>query len=403
MKANRSITWAILSFVFPGSSNSFFVPFPSQTSPSRLRAEAASWAPQDLTADNDGFAPIPDDDYIKQYQRNPKLWPVEFFVIAHRRNEKTGQNEVLVRRSANGTSKYGLGTGVPATRWILSKSNPPMGYAWSDDDDDGLSTTFRASGYPEYNAESCNNEDWTYRKIDIDDAFSSNDADLRDLELEEYAATIRNALRERIMEQRGKSVLSSWEAARFSVIQNVLDRKNSIAAIQGSLRMSGLFSERSSGERYLNLNDAPDPLELAIFMRIYTMFPQMPDPMPHPSSTPQELKAEIETRPSRMAESGRNPHLDEYGRMFTHISTNNVSNTIHGIYLSLDVTGFSGLDDVPALDLFGKTRIAREWVSLEKLEVLAENGIIGLEDTKPTFISGFIVRQLVKEGIVMAK
>lgn len=144
---------------FPGSSNSFFVPFPSQTSPSRLRAEAASWAPQDLTADNDGFAPIPDDDYIKQYQRNPKLWPVEFFVIAHRRNEKTGQNEVLVRRSANGTSKYGLGTGVPATRWILSKSNPPMGYAWSDDDDDGLSTTFRASGYPEYNAESCNNED----------------------------------------------------------------------------------------------------------------------------------------------------------------------------------------------------------------------------------------------------
>lgn len=81
----------------------------------------------------------------------------------------------------------------------------------------------------------------TYRKIDIDDAFSSNDADLRDLELEEYAATIRNALRERIMEQRGKSVLSSWEAARFSVIQNVLDRKNSIAAIQGSLRMSGLF------------------------------------------------------------------------------------------------------------------------------------------------------------------
>ena len=89
--------------------------------------------------------------------------------------------------------------------------------------------------------------------------------------------------------------------------------------------------------------------------------------------------------------------------MFTHISTNNVSNTIHGIYLSLDVTGFSGLDDVPALDLFGKTRIAREWVSLEKLEVLAENGIIGLEDTKPTFVSGFIVRQLVKEGIVMAK
>ena len=104
-----------------------------------------------------------------------------------------------------------------------------------------------------------------------------------------------------------------------------------------------------------------------------------------------------------MKESGRNPHLDKYGRIYTHISTNNVSNTIHGIYLSMNVTGFSGLDDVPALDLFGKTRIAREWVSLEKLEVLAQNGIISLEDPKPTFISGFIVRQLVKEGIVTAK
>ena len=270
------ITWAILSFVLPGGSNSFFVPVP-HISPSRLRAEGVpSWSPQDLTADNEGFPPIPADDYIKQYQRNPKLWPVEFFVIAHRRNENTGQTELLVRRSANGTSKYGLGTGVPATRWVLSTSNPPMGYAWSDNDDDGLPTTFRASGYPEYNAESCNNEDWTYRKIDIDDTFSSNDADLQDLELEKYAAVIRNALRKRVAEQRKSGALSSWEATRLAVIQTVLDRQSSITAIQGSLRMSGLFSERSSGEeRYLNLNDAPNPLELANLMRIYTMFPQM--------------------------------------------------------------------------------------------------------------------------------
>lgn len=60
----------------------------------------------------------------------------------------------------------------------------------------------------------------------------------------------------------------------------------------------------------------------------------------------------------------------------------------------------SRLDGVPALDLFGTGRIAKEWVSLENLRVLAENGAIDVEDTKPTFISGFIVRQLVREGII---
>ena len=401
---NSRIAWAILSFVLPCGADSFFVPSPSQTSPSRaLRAEGVSWSPQDLTADNDGFAPIPNDDYIKEYQRNPtQLWPVEFFVIALRRNDNTDRTEILVRRSANGTSKYGLGSGVPATRWILSTRNPPLGYEWSEDNDNGHATTFPASGYPEYNAESCNNEDWMYRKIDIrEDAFRCDDVDLMDSELETYAAAIREALQQVMATQRKSGTSSPWEDTRLSVVQNVLERQSSIAAIQGSLRMIGLFAKRSSGEgRYLSINDAPDPLDLASSMRIYTMFPQMPDPMPHPLSTPQELKAEIETRPSRMAASGRNPHLDKYGRVYTHISTNNVSNTIHGIYLTLDVTGLSGLDDIPALDLFGKTRIEREWVSLEDLKVLAEDGTIGLEDTKPTFISGFIVRQLVKEGII---
>ena len=337
------------------------MPF-SQTSPSRLRAGAeaeASWSPQDLTANNDGFASIPEDDYIKQYQQNPRLWPVEFFVIAHRRNDTTGRTEVLVRRSANGTSKYGLGTGVPATRWILSTSNPPMGYEWSEDGDDGHPTTFPASAYPEYSAVSCNNEHWTYRKIHIQE--DAGGADFQDLELEKYALTIREALQQRISELQEHSAMSSWEATRLSVIRNVLDRQSSVAAIQGSLRMSGLIAERSSGERrYLNLIDAPDSLDLAKSMRIYTMFPQMPDPMPHPSTTPEELKVEIETRPSRMAESGRNPHMDQYGRIYTHISTNNVSNTIHGVYLTFDVTGLSGLNDIPALDLFGTGRIERE-------------------------------------------
>jgi len=387
----RPVRLAILPFLLqPGSS--FSVP-PSQT-----------WHPQDLTADNEGFPPLPDDVYIKRYQRSPaKLWPVEFFVIAHRRNSESRQTELLVRRSANGTSKYGLGTGVPATRWVLSTGKPPVGYEWSDGVDDGQeATTFRASFYPEYDAESCGSQDWTYRKIDIrEDAFGL-DSGFQDAELEKYAATIRDALRQTISKQRdGDATTSSCEATRLSIYQNVLGKQNSIAAIQGSLRMSGLFSERSANAgRYLELEGANDPAELAENMRINTMFPQMPDPMPHPSASAEELRGEIQARPSRMVESGRNPHVDKFGRVYTHISTSNVSNTIIGCYLSFDVTGLPGLGDVPALDLFGTDRIAREWVSLEDLAVLDKDGNIGSEDPKSTFISGFIVRQLVKEGVI---
>ena len=77
----------------------------------RVSARAArlhhSWAPQDLTRDRPGYAPIPDDDYVKQYQRNPELWPVEFFLIVYRRRE--GETSVLVRESANGTSPLNTG------------------------------------------------------------------------------------------------------------------------------------------------------------------------------------------------------------------------------------------------------------------------------------------------------
>ncbi len=393
----RPIRLAALSFLLSGSSScvcSFPVP-PSQI-----------WHPQDLTTDNEGFPPIPDDDYIKRYQRSPaKLWPVEFFVIAHRLNSESRQTELLVRRSANGTSKYGLGTGVPATRWVLSTGKPPVGYEWSDGvgvDDDQEATTFPASFYPEYDAESCDSKDWIYRKIDIrEDAFGL-DSGFQDVELEKYAAAIRDALRQTISKQRdGDATTSSWEATRLAIHQNVLDKQNSIAAIQGSLRMSGLFAERTADAgRYLELEGANDPAELAENMRIYTMFPQMPDPMPHPSTSAEELSNEIRARPLRMVESGRNPHVDKFGRVYTHISTNNVSNTIIGCYLSFDVTGLPGLDDVPALDLFGTDRIAREWVSLEDLAVLDKDGSIGSEDPKSTFISGFIIRQLVKEGVI---
>ena len=137
-----------------------------------------SWAPQDLTKDRAGFAPIPDDDYVKKYERNQALWPVEFFVIVYRRI-RDGTAEVLVRRSANGTSKYGVGTGAPATRWILSSQEPPRGYVKN-----GMS--FAASNFPEFDAD----EDWSYDKVDIcADAFAGEDP-----ELEAFAGEIRDGL-----------------------------------------------------------------------------------------------------------------------------------------------------------------------------------------------------------------
>merc|ERR1719409_2616655 len=140
-----------------------------------------AWAPQDLTKDRAGFAPIPDNDYVKQYERNQALWPVEFFVIVYRRIR--GGAEVLVRRSANGTSKYGVGTGAPATRWILASQEAPPGYAKT-----GLS--FAASNFPEFEAD----VDWTYDKIDIcADAFAGQDP-----ELEAFAGEIRDGLIEHL-------------------------------------------------------------------------------------------------------------------------------------------------------------------------------------------------------------
>ena len=356
-----------------------------------------SWAPQDLTRDNAGFAPIPDDDYVKKYERNQALWPVEFFVIVYRRVRGTA--EVLVRRSANGTSKYGVGTGTPATRWILSSQEAPRGYVKN-----GMS--FAASNFPEFEGD----EDWSYDKIDIrGDAFARED-----VELEAFAGEIRDGLIQHLAARTGTD---AWEQSTLSVVRSVLEKPNSLAAIQGTLRMSGVFSQKATGGRYVDLADAAG---LAESVRIYTMFPQMPSPMPSPTATPEELREEMTTRAERMRQSGRDPHADRHGRVYTHISTPNVSNTIHGahlrenhllgaprhrrnlslvefytgVYLTLDATGL--LDDIPpALDLFGTKEVAREWVSLQNLEVLDS-----VSDPKPTFISGFIVRQLVAEGVI---
>ena len=366
-----------------------------------LQQHKCTWSPQDLTTNNPNFPPIPEDDYIKKYQQNSEFWPVEFFVIAYRRiqNKETQQYEtqILVRRSSNGTSKYGLGTGVPVTRWVLSQANPPNGYEFSEP-----VVTFDACWYLEYpkNKEEVS---WKYKKIDIkDDAFTNNA--FEDDELETYATKVRDALRSEMIQQNADANLSSWELSTASIVNKILDNPNSVAAIYGSFRMSGLFEkkdEETNNERYVSFDGAPDPSHLAKSMRIYTMFPQMPDPMPLPSTSAKDLQHEIATRGDRMLENGRDPHKDKYGRRYTHISTSNVSNTIHGIYLTVDATDFNGIDDIYGLDLFGTTKVSREWVSLTDLKVISEDGItIGTEDTKPTFISGFIVRQLVKEGVI---
>jgi len=219
-----------------------------------------AWAPQDLTKDRAGFAPIPDNDYVKQYERNRALWPVEFFVIVYRRI-RDGTAEVLVRRSANGTSKYGVGTGAPATRWVLSSQEAPRGYVKN-----GMS--FAASNFPEFEGD----VDWSYDKVDIrGDAFAGEDP-----ELEAFAGEIRDGLRAELAARAGSAV--AWEQSTLSVVRSVLDKPNALAAIQGTLRMSGVFSRKATGGRYVDLADATG---LAESVRIYTMFPARVESNPY--------------------------------------------------------------------------------------------------------------------------
>jgi hypothetical protein len=58
-------------------------PVPSTLDAHHHHSEAIEWSPQDLTKDNPRFEAIPGDDYIKQYQGNSELWPVEYGIATN--------------------------------------------------------------------------------------------------------------------------------------------------------------------------------------------------------------------------------------------------------------------------------------------------------------------------------
>lgn len=56
---------------------------------------------------------------------------------------------------------------------------------------------------------------------------------------------------------------------------------------------------------------------------------------------------------------------------------------------------------VITLDLFSTKRIEREWISLQYLQVLdADERKTSVDDTKAAFISRFIMKQLIREGVI---
>jgi hypothetical protein len=259
------------------SSSSSFLPSHSRTSSSTTTHNAAStptssyninWSPQDLTKDNHpNFLPIPANDYIKKYQANPQLWPVEFFVIAYRRHhvkhnssssssthQQKRETQILVRKSANGTSKYGVGTGVPVTRWMLLKSSSSQLSSSSSSTPRGYEIavpeiTFDASNFPEFpkkkkkkkNNDGSNEEEdddeerrrqsWSYTKIDIcEDAFSQSDSstadttNFEDAQLQEYASNLRIQLQNDLAQQleNKEKELSDWNFSVLSTVRRVL-------------------------------------------------------------------------------------------------------------------------------------------------------------------------------------
>ena len=51
-----------------------------------------------------------------------------------------------------------------------------------------------------------------------------------------------------MIQEDGGDKLSSWEMSTASVVQKIVDSSNSMAAIQGTFRMSGLFAKKKDDE-----------------------------------------------------------------------------------------------------------------------------------------------------------
>ena len=109
------------------------------------------------------------------------------------------------------------------------------------------------------------------------------------------------------------------------------------------------------------------------------------------SESDEEPTASVHISDAATAGSDASASTDDEKAVLSHWDSDN----------ALDATDLPGLDEVPALDLFGTDEIKRQWKSLEDLDVLDSDGkTVSAADTKPTFISGFIVRQLVKDGVI---
>ncbi|KAH8089949.1 hypothetical protein JL720_6243 [Aureococcus anophagefferens] len=277
--------------------------------------------------DNAGCEPIPDDDYVKQYQRDPALWPVEFFIIVYRRGARGaeapcgGPRTVRASGASAAAARDALGAVLQraAARLRAVRRQPTR--------------NFRSSVRGR-----------SYDKIDVRaDAFDGEDPELR-----EFARWIRRGLRARAGNRYAPlHALVPVEFVESARLRHVsADARSAAAAVR-----DGRGAARGDGE------------------------PRGPH-----------------------GGSGRDPRRRARPRL--RISTPNVSNTILGVYMTLDATGLRFVDDrVPAFDLFGTAEVEREWVSLEDLKVL-KGGVISAEDPKPTFISGFVVRQLVEDGVI---
>uniref|UniRef100_A0A7S1FS17 Uncharacterized protein n=1 Tax=Corethron hystrix TaxID=216773 RepID=A0A7S1FS17_9STRA len=362
----------LLVLVSPPAATAWIPPRRPLRPPTSSPAVAPLWSPLDLTAEPPGLPPLPPDDLLRLYTSQPDLWPVELFAIMYRAD--ADGTLLSVRDASNGTAQWGLGSGVPAVRWAPSWHAPPTGYVRSDPP-----RQIEAQRFPTFGGENS----WTYDRIEATGEAGG------DPDLEAAAGRLRNALRDVLAAEQPRT---PWDEARISAVRMALENECGLAAVRGTLRTTGLFG--GGGAVTLDWEG------MAARARVYALLPQMPSPLPHPNTSAEELRRELRDRPAVIEREGRDPHCDVHGRVYTHISTANVSNTIMAVYLCLDLTGWPETKELPALDAGGHQTGRREWKSLEDLKVLDVHGRIATEDPKQIFISGYVVRELVRENII---